>query len=212
MKAKLLVIGSVIVTAVLASACCIGPVLLAGLGLGAAGLGTSLAPYRLYFLAVSAVLLAYAWYRALRPAPAAAGADEGGEGAACCASGRARRRNLWVMAVVTVFAVAMMAFPMLNSAAVRARAPREAVTSSVASLAPATKLTTVDLSVSGMTCEGCAFTVGEALKKVPGVVDATVNLEDSKAVVTAHSSPNLASQLEKAVAESGYRAKAVPAS
>ena len=35
---------------------------------------------------------------------------------------------------------------------------------------------TLDLKVEGMTCASCVARVEKALRKVPGVVDATVNL------------------------------------
>lgn len=46
---------------------------------------------------------------------------------------------------------------------------------------PATE--TTELSVSGMTCAGCVAHVGKALRKVPGVIDATVNLAAERASV-----------------------------
>lgn len=53
--------------AALASACCLGPVLLAGVGAGALGAATvRLEPLRPAFLAITAVLLAFAFYGVYR--------------------------------------------------------------------------------------------------------------------------------------------------
>ncbi|MBF3164957.1 heavy-metal-associated domain-containing protein, partial [Pseudomonas aeruginosa] len=46
-------------------------------------------------------------------------------------------------------------------------------------------LTELDLPVSGMTCASCAGRVERALKKVPGVAAASVNLASEQARVQA---------------------------
>ena len=66
----------------------------------------------------------------------------------------------------------------------------------------------VALTVDGMTCDGCAVTVKQALLKVPGVVTVLVSYEESRAVVgldpeAAHSAPD---DLIAAVNEAGYSA------
>jgi Cu+-exporting ATPase len=43
---------------------------------------------------------------------------------------------------------------------------------------------TLDLGVGGMTCASCVSRVEKALKKVPGVQDATVNLATESARIT----------------------------
>jgi copper chaperone CopZ len=48
----------------------------------------------------------------------------------------------------------------------------------------ATDTATVKLHISGMTCGSCRVTARTALKRLPGVVDAKVTLDDSLGVVT----------------------------
>jgi Cu+-exporting ATPase len=64
----------------------------------------------------------------------------------------------------------------------------------------------VSLSISGMTCASCVDRVEKALKKVPGVTDASVNLATEKAQVTAVGVPVEA--LIAAVEKAGYEAAA----
>ncbi|MEP0546356.1 MAG: heavy metal translocating P-type ATPase [Rhodothermales bacterium] len=63
-----------------------------------------------------------------------------------------------------------------------------------------------DLGIRGMTCAACATRVERALRQIPGVLDATVNLATERAHVVliagAVSTPTLA----EAVAEAGYEA------
>lgn len=47
-------------------------------------------------------------------------------------------------------------------------------------------LTELDLPVSGMTCASCAGRVERALKKVPGVAAASVNLASEQALSLIH--------------------------
>ncbi|MEO8540927.1 MAG: cation transporter [bacterium] len=66
--------------------------------------------------------------------------------------------------------------------------------------------TTIELNITGMTCDHCVNAVTTALKDVAGVSDAVVSLEDKKATVTADT-VDLAA-LIAAVEEEGYEAAA----
>jgi len=63
---------------------------------------------------------------------------------------------------------------------------------------------TIELDVTGMTCDHCVHAVTNALKDVPGVSDAVVSLADKKATVTADA-VDIAKLIE-AVEEEGYAA------
>jgi copper chaperone len=66
--------------------------------------------------------------------------------------------------------------------------------------------TTIELDITGMTCDHCVRSVTNALKDVPGVSDAVVSLDDKQATVTAESVDIEA--LIAAVEEEGYTAAA----
>ncbi|HET9650750.1 MAG TPA: heavy metal translocating P-type ATPase [Usitatibacter sp.] len=63
----------------------------------------------------------------------------------------------------------------------------------------------VDLKVEGMTCASCVARVEKALRKVPGVVDASVNLATETATVTA--SGPIADAAIAAIRKAGYEAQ-----
>ncbi len=65
-------------------------------------------------------------------------------------------------------------------------------------------MNTTELDVSGMTCGHCQTAVTKALRSVPGVTDAQVDLKSGKAVVEGNLDPQ---QLINAVAEEGYSAR-----
>ena len=72
-------------------------------------------------------------------------------------------------------------------------------------------LETVDLGVGGMTCASCVARVEKALKKVPGVQAASVNLATESARVTAPDADALAPLLRRAVRDAGYEPRAADA-
>ncbi|WP_046867846.1 heavy metal translocating P-type ATPase [Microvirga massiliensis] len=70
---------------------------------------------------------------------------------------------------------------------------------------------TVELAISGMTCASCVGRVEKALKRVPGVVDATVNLATERATVHFFGAADAVARLIAAVADAGYEAEEVRA-
>ncbi len=64
------------------------------------------------------------------------------------------------------------------------------------------------LSVSGMTCGGCAARVDKALRAVPGVTEVSVNLADDTAMVTHAKGAVTIQTLAKASTDAGYPAVA----
>jgi len=67
---------------------------------------------------------------------------------------------------------------------------------------------TLDLGVAGMTCASCVNRVERALKKVPGVADATVNLATESARVVYLPSEQIEAQIRRAVRNAGYEPRA----
>ena len=67
---------------------------------------------------------------------------------------------------------------------------------------------TARLALSGMTCAGCASRVERALKAVPGVTDATVNLALASAAVRWISGATDLAAIAKAATDAGYPATA----
>lgn len=101
MSAQGLTTAGSVIGGILASVCCIGPVVFALLGISGAAFAQRFEPLRPYFLVVTYALLAGAFYFTYRPGQAACG--PGG----ACEMPRASRFGklmLWVAAVVVVLA------------------------------------------------------------------------------------------------------------
>lgn len=171
----------------LASVCCIGPILLTGLGLGSLGLAAGLTRYRPAFLALTGLVLAVGFYLAYRKreVPCADGSCEVRSGS------KTMKAALWG---VTALALALGTFPswsVLLLAGGAAAVPAGAET--------------LTLKVSGMDCAACTVSIRQSLEKVPGVHSASVDFDSAEATVVTTSKVD-AGALLKAVAAAGYKA------
>jgi mercuric ion transport protein len=92
--------------AILASTCCLGPLVLLSLGFSGAWIGnlTLLEPYRPFFIAVAASALFLAWRRIWRPASACAPGE-------VCAVPAVGRGYKLLFVVVTLLVLVALAFP-----------------------------------------------------------------------------------------------------
>lgn len=101
------IVVAAVASALGASVCCVLPVVVAFLGVGSAALGSRFEPFRPWFLALTALFLGLAFYRAYKPAECAPGE--------ACAVPDNRRRARIVLWLVTVVAIALLAFPYYSS-------------------------------------------------------------------------------------------------
>jgi mercuric ion transport protein len=194
-RAERLTLAGAVVAAIAASSCCIGPLLLAALGIGGAGAFAAIAAYRPSILAVTAALLAGGFYLSYRKPKVA-------EGDACgCESpkpkaNRAARFGLWIAtALVVVFAAAPPLLAAVSHAApvpVQARHPvQQAV-----------------LSVQGLDCEACAAPIRSALTKVGGFQDLRLDLKAQTVAVTYEPAPGRLQAYVAAIGSLGYEVSA----
>ncbi|MDW7749090.1 mercuric ion transporter MerT [Halomonas sp.] len=92
------------VAALLASACCLGPLLLITLGVSGAWIGnlTALEPYRPLFIAIALVAMGFAWRRIFRPAAIC----QPGEVCALPHVRTAYKSLFWLVSVLVLIALA----------------------------------------------------------------------------------------------------------
>lgn len=186
-RATLSMLGA-IGAAIAASACCLVPAVLAVLGLSGAGLGAALAPYRYYFLAATGMALGVGFWLAYRREKDACG----------CSVPRGRRTTRVALWFTAALAVALAAYPLLGDG--------KALAGSTEAVAKAT----LQLKVTGMDCADCTTTIAKRLRKVPGVVSATVDFDSGLAVVRYDGREGMLDAAFAAVRASGYSAQVAP--
>ena len=177
-----------ILSVLMASVCCVGPLFLAALGLGGLGVGAFIGAYHWYFIGGATVVLGFAWVSFLR------------ERRRCrterceMAGGKLTR----IMLPLATLGVA--AFLAMN---VYAYAGGTVADESLARYGQAT----VTIPVEGMTCFTCTITVEGSLEDLDGVREATANVPGKSVTVSFNPDRVTVKNLVEAVNETGYRAE-----
>ena len=197
-RAKKATLAGAVLAAIAASSCCIGPLILAALGIGGAGAFATLGAYRPYILGVTAVLLAGGFYLTNRRPKLAEGGDACGCESPRPKASRAARFGLWIAtALVVVFAAAP---PLLAAVSHRAAAPVTA----------GQHLEQAVLAVQGLDCEACAAPIRTALTKVGGFHDLKLDLKTQAVTVSYEPAAGRLQAYVTAINDLGYEAS-VPA-
>ncbi|GIW98325.1 MAG: hypothetical protein KatS3mg111_1658 [Pirellulaceae bacterium] len=203
-RIELIASAGAILSAVLASACCWLPLVLLAGGVSGAAVASTLEAYRPIFIGVAVLFLGAAFYVTYRPRRASdAQADccpSDGEAAATCCPPAGQRTTMMtvnkaMLWVVTALVAAFILFPNYVGALLGG-----GTSGVVSSDAPQ-----LELVVEGMTCEGCAAIVEQAVRQVPGVQHVSVDHQTGRVVVSAESCcPIPTEQIVSAIEQAGY--------
>lgn len=195
MKNKYLTAGSII-TAVLASVCCIGPLILVGFGIGSVAFFSRFDVYRPYLIAIALILIIPAFYLAYRKREVKC--EDGSckiEGA-----GKWNKISVWFAAILVA---GFIFFPYLGFASTASNQ-----FNSNPNFWHSHGFTkTVELKINNMDCEACALGLQSQLKNINGVKDVKVNYSKANAKINYDPSKVNASKFVKVLTESGYPAK-----
>ena len=164
-------------TAILASACCAPPVLLATLGLATSSILLAWVELKPLFLALAAVLLV------------AGLATSVARGRSACATSHSRR-PLWLYPLITVvsFGIGYWLLMGITTPRLYARvfaADRAAVSHRGVVVEPDGRTVALHRATIGVNpgCDGCAVTLRQVLSGLPGVHAAAIDVERSAAIV-----------------------------
>jgi copper chaperone CopZ len=197
MKVNSLTLASVI-AAIVASVCCIGPIVAVGLGLSAAGLAAAFEPLRPYFLGLTFIILGFAFYRAYhRPEENCA--------AGVCEKPASRRAQMLVLWLGAAIVVLFAAFPYYSGTVWTTLGPR--FQAFAASTAEANSLAV--LAVDDLNCGGCAAAIQQTLSRLDGIRDVKFNYNDNTASVLFDGKRVSAQQIEDRVKAAGVNVVAV---
>lgn len=196
--ASLFAAGSVF-AAIVASFCCILPIVFALTGFSILGASALFDAWRPYLLGLTFGMLGLGFYSAYRPAK-----EQCAPGSAC-AIPNTRRSGRLMLWLATGAVILFAAFPYYSGAVA---ASLLSGGSSAAATEPS-KLAHASFAVQGMGCAACASAVENKLKTVNGVRSVTVSFESQKADVDYDPYSTTLAQLEQAIKDAGHEARRV---
>lgn len=191
---KLTTVGSV-TAAIIASLCCIGPVVVALIGVGSIGAFSIFEAYRPYLIGATILLLGLAFYLTYRKREVMC--EDG-----TCKIESASKWNkvaVWLATILAAIAIAFPYFDFTDAKAAQAMLSQEGVQSPHSAIAV--------LEIEGMDCTGCAKGLEATLARVEGVKKAAVKFEQGKAVVEYDPAKIQPEKLIAHVDETGFKAK-----
>lgn len=197
-RASLFAAGSVF-AAIIASFCCILPIVFAVTGFSVLGASAVFDAWRPYLLGLTFGLLGLGFYFAYRPRKEQCAPDS------ACAMPATNRSGRWMLWLATGGVVLFAGFPYYSGTV--AELVLSGTSSAAASESP--KLAHASFVVEGMNCAGCASAVENKLKTLNGVRTVTVSVESRKAEIDYDPHATNVSQLEKAIKEAGYDTRKV---
>jgi mercuric ion transport protein len=174
-----------ILSALTASACCVGPLLLILLGLGGLGLGAVIGKYHWVLIAAAAALLSLGWVAYLKEKNSC-------EKAACEMKNKGITRNILILA-----SAAVLGFTGLNVYTYAGGDQR----------INAQTGTQITIPVKGMTCATCELSVNSAVKKLPGVFDVKASAKNQTALVSYDPNKTSLDKITEAINKTGYKAE-----
>lgn len=177
-----------ILSALMASVCCVTPLVLVLLGLGGLGIGAVLGRFHWWFLLVAIGLLTYGWQVYFK--------ERGRCQATNCQMPRSKTTRT-VLGAASVIVAALVSLNLYTYASQRA-----AITTP-----PATdELANVILPVEGMTCLTCELTIESSLKRLAGVSQVDARVAEQAVYVTYDLARVNPDALVAAINKTGYRA------
>ena len=179
--------------AIVASLCCITPVLslFAGIG-GIASTFSWMEPLRPYLITLTIGVLGFAWYQKLKPRTA--------EEIECdCESNE--KPTFWqskkFLGMITVIAIALLTFPIYSHIFYS--------NTNVNKSELVFENTMFEFEIEGMTCTGCEEHVKHEVLQLPGIGELEVSHESGNAVVAFNLSKVSADSISSAIEKTGYQ-------
>lgn len=179
-----------ILSAAIASICCLGPVLLILLGLGSLGIGAAIGRYHWYFIAAALVLLTFAWRSYLKKKKTC-------DLKACKMENK--KITLFTLIISTLIVAIFVALNVYTYVVQRDFADERTRTELIG-------IRTTVIPVEGMTCFTCEIAVSTALRRIDGVL--SVSASAKKGIVRVSYNPNKTDigRLIEAINKTGYKA------
>lgn len=186
------IIGAGIITAITSSLCCITPVLILIAGTG--GIASTFAwiePFRPFLIIITLCVLALAWYNKIK-SDKLIDCD-------CDVDEKIKfTQKKSFLSYLTLFTILMLTFP-YYAHIFYPKIINEHVINDI------TKIRNVEITIGGMTCNGCSEHVNLELSKHSGIIESNTSYENGIAKIKFDSSITNLSDIENVINKSGFK-------
>lgn len=180
-----------LLTAISASLCCITPVLALISGTsGAASTFSWMEPFRPYLIAVTLLVLIFAWYQKLKPQKIAT--DDCG----CEVEKPSFLQSRKFLAIITAFSFLMLAFPYYSKNFYGTQDFPKSIHD--------TKVNTVEFQIEGMTCEGCEEHIDHAVGQLIGISQLKTSYSENRSTISFDPEQTSILEIENVINKTGY--------
>ncbi|WP_438973370.1 mercuric transport protein MerTP [Polaribacter sp.] len=192
MSSEKKLLGTTIITAIAASLCCITPVLV--LIAGTSGIASTFSwiePFRPYLIALTILVLLFAWYQKLKPKKQEIDCE--------CDDEKPKFMNSKkFLFLVTLFAGLMLTFPYYTQI-FYPNTNKEVVYVSESNVSK------IEYNIKGMTCTGCEVHIESEVNKLDGIIEVKANYEKGNTIVKYDKKKVTNKEIEDAVGKTGYK-------
>lgn len=192
MKQNSKFISAGLLTAITASLCCITPVLT--LIVGTSGIASAFSwiePFRPYLIALTVLVLGFAWYQKLKPQKEI--------DCECEADEKPKfLQSKTFLGIVTVFAIIMLAFP-YYSGFFYPNTEKQII------VVEKSDTITSEFKISGMTCTSCEKHVNHEVNKLNGIISSKASYENGNAIIEFDKTKTNETEIKKVINSTGYK-------
>lgn len=177
-------------SALVASVCCVGPALLVLLGLGSLGIGALIGRYHWWFIAIAMGLLTISWRSYL------------GEARRCRTAQCEMKQGKSTRISLIIASCIVATFILLNlyAYASQSRNPN------VSAIVPGEGLSSAVITVEGMTCFTCELAIESSAKRLSGVESIDAKVSEKAAYVQYDPAKTSLNAIIQAINKTGYKA------
>jgi mercuric ion transport protein len=197
---KRLLVGASMTAAIGSSLCCIVPIVAAVTGIGTIAAGAIFEPWRPYLLGITGLFLAAGFLLAYRQYQRVCI-----PGSLCATKPMSRWGFSSLLAIATAI-VALAAFPYYSGAVAQLVLGQPTPSYSAGSVA----LSMATFQIPDMDCPACAVSLSATLYKLPGVVEAKLDVDSGEAVVSYDPATQNVAVLEKTIIGAGFHITSGP--
>lgn len=190
MNYNLKTVSLTIISAVASSLCCITPV--AAFFAGASGVASTFSwvePFRPYLIGLTLLILGFAWYQKLKPK-----SDIECE----CEDEPSMLQSKGLLGTVTIVVGLLLAFPSYSDAFFPS-------SEKTIIYVQESQVKTINLTISGLTCDGCSATVNNVVQRLEGVLETDVSHETGKATIKYDQEKTNLAEITETINKTGFK-------